>query len=227
MNRGEIITRFRQENPEITTNVASDAVLQSWCEVGDQEIATRVRLVRSTSEFTAVIGVSTYNLTNEITNFYDIDEYPGGGVAFDDNRIVLETKSSLDAKRPAWRSASNGTPKDYYRRQQNLIFGTPPDAASTIDVDTVLIPNPLDDDTKIPFNELTYLEPFHYSLVLYLKMRAFNGKVKKKDMGEMSRQELEVYINWMKKEVDRGTYSSIQIRPKVGYSGSTRYYTAR
>ena len=225
MTRGEIITRFRQENPEITTNVAADSVLQSWCEIGDKEIGTRVRLVKGDTTFAATVSQSSYTLTNEITNFYDIDEFPGGGVEYNANRLVLETPSSLGEKRSSWGSASDGTPIDYYRRQGNLVLGRPPDATNNIKVWTVLIPNALDDDSKTPFNQLSYLEPYHYSLVLYLKMRIFMGKVKKKDQGAMAQQEYESYINWMKKEINRGTYTPIQLRPGTNYKGRSRYYT--
>lgn len=222
MNRGEIITRFREENPEITTNVVTNAVLQSWVEVGDQEVGVRTRLIKSSATFTATIDQDTYSLVNEITKFYDIDEYPGGGVAFNNKRLTLETPSSLDVKRPSWRTATSGTPKDYYRRQGNIVLGKPPSTASTIKVYTILVPNALDDDTKLPFNELSYLEPFHYSLVLYLKMRTFMGKVKKKDMGMAAQQEFESYIKWMNGEINRGIYTKIQIKAPINYRGTSR-----
>jgi len=222
MNRGEILTRFRQENPEITSNVASDSVLQSWVEVGNLEICRRVRLIRSDTTFTAVIGTSSYNLSNEISNFYDIDEYPGGGVSYDDNRLTKRTISELDSIRPSWRTASNGTPKDYYRRGSNIVLGTPPDTASDIQVYTVLIADPLDADSKTPYNELSYLEPYHYALVLYLKMRAFMGKVKKRDAAEMAMQEYENYIVQMEREINRGIYTNMQIRPPTNYRGTGR-----
>jgi len=222
MNRGEIITRFRGENPEITTNVASDTTLQSWCEVGNAEIARKARLIKGDTTFSAIVGVSQYNLSNEIDKFYAIDELPGGGVSFNDKRLESESIASLDMKRPSWRTASNGTPKDYYRRNQYLYLGTPPDATSDIQVYCVLLADPLDDDDKTPFNQLEYLESFHYSLVLYLKMRTFMGKVKKPDIAQLAQQEYQNYVTEMTNEVNREIYQEIRFRPPVGYRSTGR-----
>jgi len=225
MTRSEIITRFRQENPEITSNVASDSVLESWCQVGDKEVCAKTRVIKEETEITASIGISQYDLVNVISKFYDINEYPGGGVNYNNKRLDMETKASLDQKRPSWRSASNGTPVDYYRRNQYMILGTPPDAANTIIVDAILVSDDFDDDNKLPFNELTYLEPFHYSIVLYLAKRVFSGKVKKPGKAESSEKEYNDFVTWMKGEVNRGTHSTIQMRSKVGYRGTSRHGT--
>jgi len=225
MNRKEIIARFREENPEITKSVASDSVLESWAEVGDKEICARVRLVKGQKTFSSAVGIDAYNLSVKIPKFYDIDEYPGGGVAYDNDRLRLETVASLDERRENWRDASNGTPFDYYRRGPDVVLGRKPDAIKDIEIYTVLVSDDFDDDSKLPFNQLSYLEPFHYSLVLYLKMRVFMGKVKKKDPAAMAKLEYEDYVKWMKNEVDRGIYTAIQIRPPTNYRGRSRYWT--
>ena len=41
MNRTQIISRFREDNPEITTRVITDAVLQEWLKIGNLEFACR------------------------------------------------------------------------------------------------------------------------------------------------------------------------------------------
>ena len=222
MTRGDIIERFRAEHPEITPNVASDSVLQSWCEVGNLEIATRARLIRGETTFSSIIDNNTYSLTEKIPKFYDIDELPGGGVVYDNDRLNLESISSIDMKRPSWRSASSGVPKDYYRRNQYLVLGRDPSAVEDILVYTVLLADALDDDTKTPFNQLTHLEPFHYSLVLYLTMRAFAGKVKKQQTEMPAKQEYEDYVKWIKAETFRNIYQEIQLRPPSSYRGVGR-----
>lgn len=225
MNRGEIITRMREEAPEITQNVASDSVLKSWVEVGDQEVCTKVRLIKGQTTFSSIVNERTYSLTSEIPKFYDIDEYPGGGVAYDNRRIDLESIASIDDKRPSWRTESSGSPKDYFRRGGDLVLGRKPSEVKDIEVYSVLISDPLDNDGKTPFNQLSYLEPFHYSLVLYLKMRVFQGKVRKKDKAEEATAEYNAYINWMKDEIERGIYTNIQLRPASNYRGVSRYRT--
>lgn len=221
MTRGEIITRFREENPEATLNVVSHAVLQSWTEVGDLEICTRVRLVKTEEPFNSVIGVRSYNLATEITNFYDIDILPGGGVCYDGRALKVTTPAQLNADSPSWRTTS-GTPTKYYRRGGFLYLNYLPTSVKEILVSAVVLPDPLNDDTKLPFNQLTHLKPFHYALVLYLKFRLFNGKIKKEGMAESSKAEYMDYINWMKQEIDRGIYSTIQLRPPVGLYGTGR-----
>ena len=222
MNRGDIIERFRQENPEITTNVASDAVLQSWCEIGNAETAVRARLIKGSTTFAATADEETYNLVSRISKFYDIDELPGGGVAYNDKRLKLTTPAQLDAERPSWRTASSGTPNSYYRRNENIYLVVPPSGTSDITIDAVLLADDLDDDSKEPFNGLANLKPFHYALVLYLKMRAFGGKVKKKDTSMTAKEEYEDYIDWIKKENQRGIYQEIKIRPSSGYRSTSR-----
>jgi hypothetical protein len=227
LTRGQIITRFRQEHPEITTNLASDAVLQAWSVVGNRETAIKARLIRGETTFSSIVGEDTYDLNSNITNFYDIDEFPGSGVVYDNDQLQLESPGTLDVKRPSWRTTGNGVPKDYYRRNQNLVLGRKASAVKNILVYTVLLPNAMDDDTKEPFNELPHLVPFHYSLVLYLKMRAFGGKIKKPDAAQAAVVEYENYIKWIKKEIDRGIYREMQIRPPTNYRGTGRYRTRR
>lgn len=222
MTRSEIIAKFRQENPEGSTNVVSDSVLNSWLETGNIEIATSARLVRSSTGISTVVDQSTYNLTNEITKFYDIDEFPGGGVVYDNKRIDLVSLSGLDEEQPNWRNQSSGRVRKYYRDNQFLILYPAPDEVKTLIVHTVLIADSFDDDNKLPFNELSYLEPFHYILVLYLKKKLFEGKIKKPESTMAANQEYLGYLSWMKNEINRGIYKNIQFRPKTSYRGTSR-----
>lgn len=228
MTREEIINRFRQENPEITDRVITDTVLNSWCLVGDKEICTRNRLLKSEGTFTSVSGTRQYDLTQEISNFYDIDDLPGGGVIYANDPLTYTTIAELDQTRPNWRSESNGTPKYYYRRNQYLYFNKAPSSGTTgtVRVYVILISDDFDDDSKLPFNQLTFLEPFHYSLVLYLTMRA-KGKVGKPQEKQVSMQEYNDYLRWMKREVDRGTFHTIQFKPQKGYRSSAYSRSSR
>ena len=226
MTKAEIITRFREENPEATTNVVSKAILQSWCEIGNLETCLKARLIRGQGTFNSIIGERKYNLNTELTNFYDIDELPGGGVAYDDNRLQLVSLAELDEKRPSWRTESNGATEEYWRRNEFLYLARKASAVVTIEVYTVDIPDTFDDDTKTPYNQFPHLEVFHYALVLYLKMRTFMGKIKSKpEHGQMAFEEYQKYVVWMKEETERGIYSNIIIRPPTNYRGTSRYYT--
>jgi len=220
MTREEIRDRFRQENPELTTRVVTDAALNSWCIVGNQEICARARLIVDDEVITLTEDEDEYNLTNLLTRFYDIDENPGGGVSRIDTddkekRIKKVSIAELDDLSSSWRTASSGTPKRYYRRGQFMHFQPAPD--STVDeahIYFVAIADDFDDDSKTPYNQLEHLEPFHYGIVKYLEWRA-KGKVGKPKDAATARDEYLAYIQWIIKSVGGGKNSVIYLRPKI------------
>ena len=219
MDRTEIITRFREDNPEITDRVITDTVLKSWLIVGNLEFATKARMISTINTFNTVEDIDQYDLTSEIPKFFDIDEWPGGGVAYDAERITQTSRSELDSKVRSWRSYSSGTPKKYYRRNQYIYFERPPDEVVEVTVDAIIKPDDFDDDAKTPFNELSYLEPYHYGLVLYLTMRA-KGKVGKSEEFSSAYAEYMQYINDTKKTIRGNRIDKIQIVPSQHFPGS-------
>lgn len=221
MTRAEIITRFREECPDVTTNVVSNTQLQNWCQVGDKEICAKARLIKGETTITASTSTNAYNLTLNITNFYDIDDFPGGGVVYDGKAISLTTIAELDEITPNWRSNATGIPKRYYRRNQFLYLDRVPSSAVSMIVYAILVSEDFDDDSKLPFNQYTFLEPFHYSMVLYLKKRA-KALLEKDESNAYGRAvtEYEDFVKWMKKEVNRGTLHTAQFRPQKGYVNS-------
>lgn len=212
MTRLEMRTIFRAECPEITSNVVSDTILNTWALTADKEVSARARLIVDDESWAATADVSEYDLTQRIDNFYDIDEFPGGGVIFDGKRLKKLSMAELDKKRPNWRSAESGVPVDYFRRGKYLYLGTPPEEADTIQVYCVKISEDFDQDSVAPFNELTHLEPFHYSIVLYMIMRA-KAKVGKPEDAAKARAEYESFIAWIKKEIGGGKYGIMSYTP--------------
>lgn len=219
MDREAIRDQFRQENPEITDRVLDDTQLNAWLLIGNLEFATKARIITSENTITTTIGEDSYSLTTEIDSFFDIDEFPGGGVAFNGKRIEHTTRSRLDSRRSAWRSYADGTPRSYYRFNEFLKLDRGPETAHDVTVDAILKPDSLNDDGKTPFNQLTYLEPFHYGLVLYLTMRA-KGKEGKVEEFTKAIMQYESYIKWTKKEVQGGKISKIQITPSEHFPDS-------
>lgn len=219
MNRSEIKTRFREENPEVTDRVITDTVLNSWLLVGNLEFSTATRIVSEVYTFSSVVGISQYDLLAEIPNFIDVDEMPGGGVAYDDKRLVMVTRSLLDRRRSSWRTNSVGVPRRYYRRNQFITFEKPASEIKDITVDAIIKPDDFDDDNKTPFNELDYLEPFHYGMVLYLNMRAKKKEGKGQEETK-EKKEYEAYVKWTKKIVQGGKISKIQITPYQSFPDS-------
>ena len=219
MTRSEIITKFREENPEITDRVLTDSVLNSWCIIGNQEICARTRLIVTTTAevINSVTGQEKYDLTT-ISKFFDIDEYPGGGIrrvatSGTKKRLIKKSISELDDMSSSWRTASSGTPRYYYRRGQ--YFGVYPKPDSTNDyfeVDAVLIADDFDDDAKTPYNQLLHLKPFHYGIVKYLAWRA-KAKVGKPQDAATAMAEYLDYLKWITKEIGGGKYNVIYLRP--------------
>lgn len=215
MTRSEIIDIFRQECPEVTDRVVTDTVLGTWCEVGDKEVCARARLIvdQDGTTITTSENAEYYDITAYVSNFYAIDEYPGGGVTYDGVRLEKTTIAELDAEDENWRDNVAGTPEKYYMRGKYIYFDCPIDSDThDVKVYAVLISNDFDDDNKKPFNEITMYEPFHYAMVLYLIMRA-KFKVGKPEEREAARAEYEGYINWIKKETGGMKYASISLHP--------------
>ena len=219
MTLPEIVTMFRTENPEITDRVITDILLKQWAKIGDKEICAITRCIVNDTTFDSVATTSAYNtrydLTSEISKFYDIDDYPGGGVSFDDDPLEKTTIAELDQLTPSWRTRTAGTPKKYYRRGQYLYFDRPIEtAALEIKVYAILISNDFTGDSQQPYNELTYLEPFHYGINKYLQWKV-KEKVGKPNEGQVARQSFLDYAVWMKKQIGGGKYSPIYYEKKV------------
>lgn len=222
MIRSEIKAKFREENPEITIRVLKDSVLNSWLEEGNKEVCIKTRVIvdQNGTTISTVENDQTWDLTNEIPNFYDIDSYPGSGVTYDDKRIIEKTMAQLDEEARNWRSRNSGTPKAYYRRGKWIVLDRAIDsAAEDVKVYSVLIPDAYTDDVA-PFNQLTYLEPFHYSLIYYLQKRA-KMKIGKSGEEVKALQEYDAYIKWMKKELGGGKYTQKNYVPDWSYRNSS------
>lgn len=218
MTRAEIIDMFRAENPEITERVATNTVLNNWCEVGDKLICALTRCIVGDAVFNSVASTSSYdtryNLTAEITKFYDIDDYPGGGVSFDDDPLDKTSVAELDNENSSWRTRAAGVPEKYYRRGKWLYFDRPiKTAALEIRVYAVLISDDFDNDSKTPYNELEYLEPFHNGINKYLQWQA-KLKVGKPEEGPIAQKEFYDFAAMMKKVIGGGKYSPIYFQPK-------------
>ena len=219
MTRLDIIDTFRVENPELTDRVITDAQLYEWCLIGDKEVCAITRCILSdftiTSAATTTVYNTRYNLTTYESKFYAIDDYPGGGVSFDNTPLRLTSIAELDEEDPNWRDRSAGEPEAYYRRGQWLYLDRPISssyASLTIRIYCSLISNDFDGDNKAPFNELTFLEPFHYAMVLFLQKKA-KMKVGKPNEELKAVKEYNDYVAWMKKEIGATKISPIRFQP--------------
>ena len=218
MNRQEIIEMFRVENPEITSRVITDAYLQSQCKEGNRRVCSLAKCI--TDEDGTVISTSEnderFDLTDKIDKFYAIDSYPGSGVLYNNERLKSTTMAELDNDDENWRDRSSGTPEKFYRRGKWLCLDRPVGSEEDdLKVYCVLKPDDFDADTKTPYNELEYLEPFHYAIVLYLKWRA-KEKVGKGTEAKGAETEFLSYIAYMKKELGGSKFKPIRFLPRAG-----------
>ncbi len=217
MTLTQILTMFRTENPEITERVITDALLKDWALVGDKEICAITRCIVSDATFSSVVTTSVYDtkydLTALIDKFYDIDE-TYGGITFNNNPLKKTSIAKLDEDDESWRSRAAGTPEEYYRRGKYLYFDRPVKTAGlTIRVATILKSSDLTGINQKPYNELDYLEPFHYGVVKYLQWKA-KEKVGKPGEGDKAAKEFYAYAEWMKKMTTGGKAVPIVFRPK-------------
>jgi len=218
MIRSELVAKFREENPEITKRVITDVVLYSWLEEGNREICAKTRCIVDQDGTTIETSEDdqSWDLTNVIDKFYDIDSYPASVVVYNGKRLDKKTMAQLDAEKINWRSASSGIPKAYYRRGKWLYLDRPiNEAADDLIIYAVLIPDDFNDDV-MPFNQLEYLENFHYSLIYYLQKRA-KMKIGKSDEEVKALAEYDAYIRWMKSELGGGKYSAITYHRSSAY----------
>lgn len=216
MNREDIRDQFRNEVPEITENVASNTVLNAFLKAGDKDFCARTRCVTNLDPetITTTENDTYWDLTTEVSKFYDVDEFPGGGVSYNDERLTLATIAQLDEIDSGWRTASSGTPEYYYRRGSRIYTNCPIDSsADDIKVYAVLISDDFDNDAKLPFNNLSYLEPFHYGLVLWLKWKT-KAKIGKREDALLAKQEYIDYTLWVKKELGGTKFGPIYFRKK-------------
>lgn len=221
MTRSEIKTRFRNENPEFTERSIQSTTLDAWCIQGNLDVSTRARIIVDEIEFTSIDDTFFYDLTEQNAKFYDIDEMPGGGVEYNGRRIDKTSMAELSLKRRKWRSRTAGTPKEWFRRGKNLWFEKPTDGDIDIRVYVVLLPDSFDDDNKTPFNELPYLEPFHYGIVKYLEWKA-KGKIEKGQAEADARNQYIQFVNDTLELLGGGKWSSISFENREKRFGGRR-----
>ena len=223
MTRADIIDTFRVECPEFSSSRSlTNPQLHVWCKQADKEICAKTRCIVTDFTFNSVASTTVFtarhDLTAEESKFYDIDDASGGGVNFDNEPLEETSPAELNEEDAYWQERSAGLPEKYYRRGKWLYFDRPVSstyASKTIRVYASLISDDFDDDNKTPFNQLGYLENFHYAIVLYLIKKA---KAKGEKQAELKAiQEYNEFVKWMAKEVSGAKARPIQMTPSSAY----------
>ena len=68
MNRSEIRERFRQENPEITDRVLSDAAINAWLLQGNIQFCCETKIIQKSGTLSSFADEDTYDLS-ELDDF--------------------------------------------------------------------------------------------------------------------------------------------------------------
>lgn len=216
MIRSEVIDMFRAECPEITERVISDTVLYNWCLLGDKKFCAETRCIvdQDGTTITTAENEQYWDLTSEISNFFDIDDWPGSGVVYNNKRLIKATMAELDIDDENWRARSSGIPRKWYRRGKYLYLDRPIDSsADDLIIYAVLVSDDWDSDVS-PYNQLTYLEPYHEGMVLYLISRA-KAKVAKPEEALKAQAEYTAYVNWAKRQLGGNKIGPIYFRKKT------------
>lgn len=216
MTRSEIISRFREECPEIPSRVISDAVLNSWCELADKEFCAETRCIvdQDGTEWDTAVNDEYYDLTSKITNFYDIDDTYASGVLYDGEYLTKTTMAGLDMDSKNWRARSAGSPKKWYRRGKYLYLDRPVDTAGIkVKVYAVLISDDWNADVA-PYNQRTELEPFHEAMLLSLIMRA-KAKIAKPEESMRAQAEYQAFVKWSKLQLMGNKSGPIYFRKRI------------
>ena len=218
MIRSAIVERFRTENPEITSRVITDALLYNWCEDGDKAFCAETRCIvdQDGTQWLTAVADEYYDLTSKITNFYDIDTWPGSGVLYNGKALTKTTMAELDMESSNWRANSNGTPKKWYRRGKYLYLDRPIDTASLyVKVYAVLISDDWTTDVA-PYNALTYLEIFHPAMILYLTKRA-KSKIGKEQEAIAAQAEYNNFTAWAKVQLGGNKFGVTHFVPRMSF----------
>lgn len=215
MTREELRDQFRVENPAITVRVIKDPALNTYMKSGNVQVCCDTRCIMSNESeiIESVADTQFYDLESNISNFYDIDDLPGGGVYYDDLPLVKSSAGEMNYKKKNWKESSSGTPKKYWRRGKWLWFDVPcEDADLEIAVDCILKPDDFDDDAQEPFNGLGTLQPYTDAIVKYMQWRCKQKKGKENEAAR-AKKEYDEYVAWMRKRVKSAKFGPIYFKP--------------
>ena len=215
MIRSDIVARFREEMPEATSRVVSDAVLYSWLELADKSFCAETRcIVDQGTTITTTSGEQYWDLNTKITNFYDIDMRATSGVTYNGKALTYKSMAELDFETPNWRSKTAGIPKYWFRRGKYLWVDRKVDSAAD---DIVVYASLISDDWNAdvtPYNSLPELEPYHEAMLLNIIYRA-KAKIAKPEEALAALQMYKSYVAWAISQLGGTRCGTVFFRKKI------------
>ena len=121
----------RRRLAEVSASFWVDLELYNWLNQAQQDIAMKARCLKKAVTVTTTSGTQEYDLKTSTNAFQDIIDISEDGVSFKiggtswDN-LKYTTKAKLNIDQPNWRSASSGTPMNYYYDKASKTIGLYP-----------------------------------------------------------------------------------------------------
>ncbi len=129
MNRGKIRDLVRKKLGETTAAFWVDSELNDWINEAGHDIAFETKSIRDNGYITSVEDQSEYALSSSFPTLVSVSEVYFYQDATTWKRIDSTNRDRLKVEHPAWKSASSGTPTQYYWSKEEDLLGlyVPPD----------------------------------------------------------------------------------------------------
>jgi len=121
----------RRRLAEVSPSFWVDLELYNWLNQAQQDIAMKARCLKKAVTVTTTSGTQEYDLKTSTNAFQDIIDISEDGVSFKIggtswDTLKYTTKAQLNIDQPNWRSASSGTPMNYYYDKASKTIGLYP-----------------------------------------------------------------------------------------------------
>ena len=183
LTRGEIREQIRWTVGDVAPQAStmtyrwSDDILNKRINIVQEEIASLTKCIVNRSTNVALIANQReYILPDDALNIIRVAFWITGSTA---SHKSLEWRSigGLDNEMPFWETLAGGIPLKYYQRGKYIGLVPPPSssyaATGNLKIDYVARPQPLSNDSDIPFNSDPYLYPYHKLIVLGVAIMCF------------------------------------------------------
>lgn len=174
MNLGELRDKLKRDHPE--TQGFTDAQMNAELNEGQLEIVMLTDALQNEANFN-ITTEESYSVSTIASDFLKIDREGGllvkvlnDETEFD--RLTYRSMETLDVLYSGWRDADSSLPHSYFLRGDNIhIYPKSKDSiANGGRLYYIQKPTAMSGDTSNPFNNLSWLYPFHKVIVLYAAM---------------------------------------------------------
>lgn len=175
LNRGEIRSQIRMlvndTDTDTSLNRWTDAQLNQRIEMAQLDIIARSRGLTNTTYYTMVTSISVYALPQDLLTTNRVAYYIRNTTGAY-KKMERMTLLGLDEWNNYWQQLANGLPERYYIWSSTIGIVPPPTVSysgyNNLRIDYTVIPSSFVSDTSVPFNNVTYLYPYHELIIWYV-----------------------------------------------------------